>query len=209
MHCAKEPVSKPIHYPKFNMGVEGVLQGTFKEKEEQRRSQRNQVRDNNRQNITNSFSSPEYELLKKNKSSGLKDDENFLYDSVSTMFLKPRRLNDSLEHVKQRENWMYQQQHARNNRFVKNRQDMLETNSLNESHMELDLGIEQNPKKDLIRNFIMSNYSEVERISDIYVNSSQLPVIKTPEHSSLIQLRYFVLGFVFAFFFLSVALKRP
>jgi hypothetical protein len=150
-------------------------------------------------------------------------------DTETTTLKIPRRHNQSFEQIKQREDLMHQQQHARHNRFSKNRKGKakkspLKANSNHACSLEewnqyqscsslkcADLQAWQTPKKGVVRNFIVSSYAEVDRISDIYVKNlpctfqdQQGHDIKNSENSSWLQIRCFVRGFIIACFIVSL-----
>lgn len=195
--------------------------GSSKEKEDQRKKDRNRARDNNRPNFVDSCSSPEYELL------NCDDTWESQNTDERTVIYKPRRLNKSFEEVKHREDWMNQQQQARHDCFVKNRKAKPSISTPKNSITPEDFNqyiscssmksfeVFTTPKKGLVRNFIVSNHAEVDRISDIYVKRSPFiftskQEFKNPnpnesaENISLANLRYFVMGFILACFYFSV-----
>lgn len=186
---------------------EKVLVGYFRE--DDRKTKRNLVQDHNRPKFIDS--SPEYEILTPEVDDGEWSDEGEENEPRSA----PKRsnlLNESLNYVKNREEWQHNQQKARRRNFAKNRPGNIKHRivtkagektasitandfakhksrvSLKSTDLNSTNEILYTPKKGLTKNFLTSNQVEVNRMSDIYVKPSkrlQQPEEDTRKEDSL------------------------
>lgn len=165
---------------------------TFRAKEDDRREKRNKAVDQNRP--LNIQTTPEKELP-----DGDDDDWQEEEDDEKPSPMMRSELNNSLQRSKQREYWMLSQQKARQSGFRKNRRNSLEKNFQGNQNMSDDWKKFQSctslksvdadssneflrsPKKSVSKNFIESHFSQVERISDIYVPSHRQVAQETME----------------------------
>ena len=186
------------------------------ERQAERREQRNNARDLNRPNMDRL--SPEPVSIK------IDDDDDGWSDAEEEKpSSRSRRLDDSLEYQKNREDWMITQRVARRSRFSQNRRSSSEFFRLGavkkkplrdfacsedwaqfQSCMSLkgdsDLFNEKqpSPKKTFTRNFIDSHHSEVNRMSDIYVLSSKaaaIPEIVVTDWSDVFGREFLLISF--------------
>ena len=143
----------------------------YRKKEESRKLQRNQVRDQNRPNYAEEkYPSPELEKLSLNDedSDGWGDE---IDDNSQRM---SRDLNDSLGYIVNQEAWHRKQKRARKSYFNRSRR----RSSTDEwSRFQSCLSIDRDSSNELhrrshTRNFLGLHHNEVNRISDIYVESS-------------------------------------
>lgn len=187
---------------------EKLLVGNSREKEDDRKTKRNQVQDQNRPSVIDS--SPEYELLTPEVDDGEWSDEEEENQPRSA----PKRsnvLNESLNYVKNREEWQHNQQKARRRNFAKNRPGNLKHRIVTIAGEKTPENVNlYTPKKGLTKNFLTSNQVEVNRMSDIYVKPSkrlQQPEEDTRKEDSLqwkefspqwTNVGYLMFGFCFA-----------
>jgi hypothetical protein len=158
----------------------------FHFKEKDRKEKRNQARDQNRPFLdSDAPSSPEYE----NMLAVEDDSDEWLEEEEEDEVRKPARGHDtSLEYIRRRENWNTIQRNSRRSHFNKNRRSSIEHSRKSvrtsddwarfQSCVSLEdtssADFPHGPKKSLTRNFIFSHHAQVNRMSDIYVNSRSM-----------------------------------
>lgn len=164
----------------------------YRAKEYDRREKRNKAMDQNRP-LLNIQTTPEKEMSGDDDKDWPEEED----DKPSPMMRSD--LNDSLKQVNQYEDWMLNQQKARHSRIRKNRRSSFEKNFHRNQNMSDDWAKFQSctslksvdaessndalrsPKKSVTKNFFMSHFSQVERISDIYVPSHRQVTQETAE----------------------------
>lgn len=130
----------------------------MREKEETRRNKRNEVRDQNRP-IFDNFSSSDTEAAVED------DGDNQWSEGDEARPVKPRNFNDSLDHIRQQEDMQVKRKQARRRSFSKNRR------SSASFHRQRS---PRTPRKGSIQNFVSSNLSAVNRMSDYFVQKRSL-----------------------------------
>lgn len=224
-------IPKQLRVFHFDNDNDGYPAECFRDQDKirKRKEQRDMVRDQNRPSYQ--ISSPEYDNL--SLADDHADDDGDWTDEENEEEMKPslQLLDDSLDYLRCREVWMRKQQTSRLNQFNKNRPNSHKKDLCRKTGTSSEDDWSQfqsctslksfgtdssgarslaftSPKKGQIRNFIMSHYTQVDRISDIFVLPARQTIAEKAEKNDGVatwrDIKNVVLGFSLSYIIVVV-----